>query len=252
MTVGVVAADDGAGERAGERAVAAVEDAGEAVHAGDARSVADADPEYVVAVGESALLSVARERPTAPVLPVAVGRGFQSVPEDALASGVASLFEGHTPSERRLLSVEVGGETVGPAVLDVALFATEPGRISEYSVSTGSTTVARFRADGVVAATPAGSQGYARCADGPVAAPSIDAAVVVPVAPFAIDLDQWVLDLADPLRLAVEREEASVTLQVDGREVREVGRDDPVEIGDGGSFTIAVVPESQGFFGESQ
>ncbi|WP_394351524.1 hypothetical protein [Halobacterium bonnevillei] len=44
----------------------------------------------------------------------------------------------------------------------------EPARISEYAVETGTERVDEVRADGVVAATPAGSHGYARDADGPL------------------------------------------------------------------------------------
>lgn len=254
-TVGVVGPD---GRDAVERALAAVDDVGATARTGDAKAVLDADLEVVVAIGEPAFLAVARADPTAPILPVAAGRGVRSVPESAVESAVASALSNRTTVERRLLSVAVageavgpaGGESVGPAAFDVTLTTTEPGRISEYSVAAGATTVASFRADGVVVATPAGSQGYARRADGSVVAPELDAVAVVPVAPFAIGHDHWVLDLADPVRLAVEREEVPVSLLVDDREIREVGCDDRVEITPGGSLAIAVVPESQPFFGE--
>lgn len=246
-TVGVVGPD---GRDAVERALAAVEDAGATARTGDAASVIDADPEVVVAVGEPAFLAVARADASVPVLPVGVGRGVRSVPESAVESAVAGVLSELTTVERGLLSVAVAGEAVGPAAFDVTLTTTEPARISEYSVAAGTTTVAEFRADGVVVATSAGSQGYARRADGPVVAPDLDAVAVVPVAPFAIDLDRWVVGLSEPVRLAVERDEVPVSLLVDDRAVREVDRDDPVEIAPGGSVSVAVVPESLPFFGE--
>ena len=244
-TVGVVGPDE---RDAVQHALAAVEDSGATARTGDATTVIDADPEVVVAVGEPALLARARAGVDVPVLPIAAGHGVQSVPESDVRSAVASLLAERATVEHRLLSVSVAGEAVGPAVFDVTLTTTEPGRISEYSVATDTTAVAAFRADAVVAATPVGSQGYARRADGPVVAPDIEAVAVVPVAPFATDLDRWVLGLADRVRLAVEREETPVTLLVDDREVGEVDSDDFVAIAPGGTLSIAVVPESQPFF----
>lgn len=246
-TVGVVGPD---GHDAVERALAAVEDAGGTTRVGDAEAVIQADPGAVVTVGEPALLAVLRAGPSSPILPVDAGPGVQSVSGVDVESAVAGLLDTPTTVERTFFSVDVAGEAVGSALFDVTLTTTEPAKISEYSVATGETAVADFRADGVVVATPAGSQGYARRADGAVVSPGLDAAVVAPIAPFAIDLDRWVLDLADPVRVAVEREEVPVTLLVDDREIREVGSDDPVEIRPGGSISIAVVPESQPFFGD--
>lgn len=246
-TVGIVGSE---GQDAVERAHEAVEVAGGTPLVGEVATVLEADPEAVVAVGESALLALARAEPDAPVLPVAAGDGVRSVPESEVESAIGNLLADASTVERRLLSVAVDGESVGPALFDVTLTTTEPARISEYGVATGSTTVAIFRADGVVVATPAGSQGYARHADGPVVAPELDAVVVAPVAPFAIDLDRWVLDLDEEVQLAVEREEASVSLLVDDRQVGEVTGENAVEIAAGGSLSLAVVPESQPFFGE--
>lgn len=246
-TVGVVGPD---GRDAVERALAAVEDAGGTARVGETESVFEGDLDAVVAVGEPALLAVVRAGPSVPVLPIDAGPGVQSVLGADVESAVAGLLDAPTTVERTLLSVDVAGEPVGPALFDVTLTTTEPAKISEYSVATGETAVANFRADGVVVATPAGSQGYARRADGPVVTPGLDAVVVAPIAPFAIDLDRWVLDLTDSVRVAVEREEVPVTLLVDDREIREVDSDDPVEIRPGESIAIAVVPESQPFFGE--
>lgn len=246
-TVGIVGPDD---RVAVERAHAAVTESGATVRGGDVAAVLESDPEVIVAVGEPALLAIARTEPTIPVLPVGAGPGVRSVPDSAIESAVSTLLTDFSTVERQLLSVAVDGESIGPALFDVTLTTTEPGKISEYGVYTGQSRVGSFRADGVVVATPAGSHGYARNADGPIVAPSLDAVVVAPIAPFAIDLDHWVLADSEPVRLAVEREEASVSLLVDDRQVREIDSEEAVEITTGGSLSIAVVPESQPFFGE--
>jgi len=94
----------------------------------------------------------------------------------------------------------------------------------------------------MVVATPAGSVGYARAAGGPVVGPGAGVAVVVPVGPYAVGRDRWVL--APPLGVTIERDEGAVTLFVDGREVSPVEPDDTVEVTAGGRLPVAVVPEA--------
>lgn len=245
VTVGIVGPDD---TDAVERSVEVIESGGRDATIGDAESVLETGVDAILTFGESAFLSVARAGPSVPILPVDAGRGIESVPEMDLESAVAHLFSDRSDVARSLFGVDVAGEPTGRAVLDVTLTTSEPAKISEFGVYSGETAVANFRADGVVVATPVGSQGYARRAGGPAVSPDLTAAVVVPIAPFAIDLDRWVLDLAAPVRVAVEREEVPVTLQVDDRAIGEVRQDDPVEIRLDGSFTLAVVPESQPYF----
>ena len=243
MRVGVVGESDIA-----TRVAEAVRTAGETVERGDAAAVDDADPDVVVATGESAVLDLVRAGVSAPVLPVATGPGLESVPGPAAESAVAALLDdGWTTVERPLLSVAVDGEHVADALLDATLVTSEPARISEYAVRTRRGTVAQFRADAVVVATPAGSTGYARDAGGPAVEPGTGVVSVVPVAPFATHVDDWVL--SGPVTLSVERDEGAVSLYVDDREHGDVPPRTTVELGFDGALTLATVPDSEGFFG---
>jgi NAD+ kinase len=125
--------------------------------------------------------------------------------------------------------------------------AAEPARISEFSVRTGGEPVSRFRADGVVASTPAGSFGYNRRAGGASIEPGSGVASVVPVAPFAIDAGEWVLPI-ESVRLGVERDETPVELLADGRRERRVPAGSTVELSVAGTLRTHVVPESSGVF----
>ncbi|WP_436923784.1 ATP-NAD kinase [Halosimplex amylolyticum] len=238
--VGVVGADT-------DRAVAAVEAAGGTAVVGAARDVVD-DSQALVAVGEPALLAVARATPSVPVLPVAAGRGVRSVPLDAVDEAVAALLANDFDSSPHpVLDVRAGDGTRARALLDVMLVSAEPAQISEYAVESGDHRVSRFRADGVVLATPAGSSGYASAAGGPVLGPGPDAAAVVPVAPFETDTDHWVVPTAD-LRVSVERDETAVHLLADDRVVGEVGPAEPVRVTPGASLSVAVVDASRSPF----
>ena len=232
--VGIVGADHARAVRA----------AGGEPLVGDAGEVVAAAPDSVLAVGEQALCALVAAGVEAPVLPVDAGPGISSVAEADLGAALERLLAGaYTRTERPLLATGAGVR----ALFDCMLVTAEPARISEFTVHSGDDHVATFRADGVVVATPAGSHGYARRADGPVVAPGTGVIAVVPVAPFSTDADSWVVEPAR-LRLTVERDEAPVQLLADDRVAGEVAAGAPVEFGTTGQLAVAVVPESAGPF----
>lgn len=224
-----------------------VEAAGADPVVGDA---ADLEPEglrLVVAAGEAALVDVARRGVEAPVLPVGVDEGVRAVAPDDVGAALRQVLEGdHDTDSHPVVSVQGGVDGV-PALFDVALMAAEPARISEFSVRCGGERIARFRADGVVASTPAGTPGYNRAADGPLVAPGTEVVSVVPVAPFTTDPDRWVLHVED-VTVAVERDETPVELLVDGRAERIVAAGEPVALSRTATLRTVVVPESDPFF----
>lgn len=233
---------------------AAVEDAGGVVAArvaADAPLDGDADDaDAVLAVGEAALLSHA-EGDTPPVLPVDAGYGRYSLDRSAVGRAVEAVRSGAARTVRHpTVSVRVGGEAAGRALTDATLMTNEPARISEYAVAEasgrdaeGRAEVDSFRADGVVAATPLGSAGYARAAGGPLL--DADAGLaVVPIAPYATTTDSWVL--RPPVTLSVRRDDAAVSLVLDDDAVREVPPEVPVEIDADGEIPLLRVPSSAG------
>jgi NAD+ kinase len=210
---------------------------------GDPGTAIDTDPSVLVAVGERALATVARREPAVPVVPVAAGRGTRSVPRGELPRVARRLVEGDwTVDSHPLLAVVADGDRTLVA-FDAMLVTEEPADISEYTVRTGGETVAQFRADGVVVATPAGTPGYSRAAGGPVVATGLDVLVVVPVAPFATSLDHWVVPL-DGVAVAVERDEAPVEVLADDRSVGTATPGQPVRIRHAGQLDLVRVPES--------
>ena len=209
-------------------------------------SVREAEPTAVVATNASALSRLVDAGVVCPVLPVDVP-GVRAVPRAAITEAVAAVVDGRfETSSVPVVAVESPlGET--RALFDVMLVASEPARISEYTVRSRGDRVATVRADGVVAATPSGSAGYARRAGGPVVAPELDAASVVPVAPFSTDAGHWVVP-TDDLTLTVERDETAVELLVDDRTVGEVEPGASVRLAPGRPLAVALVEASGGRF----
>jgi NAD+ kinase len=230
---------DAAGAVAGA-IVDAIDEAGETPRSGPAADVLAADPEAVVAVGETGVIEVVRadDGDPPPVLAVGPGDGPPGVPDDAAGSAVAALASGAFGTvEHPLLAVEAGGKRAGRVAFDAMVVTSDPGGISEYRIDAGS-NLGTVRADGVVVATPAGSHGYARAAGGPHIASGAPVAAVVPVAPFTMTPEQWVVDLDPPVGITSERDvEVSLVLDDDRRET------DPeatVSIALGGTLSFVV------------
>lgn len=222
MTVGVVgdAAD----------VIETIESAGCSTVVGSPTTVAREDPSTIVTVGEEALLATARERLDVPILAVGTDIGPAASDRAAIRGALSKGLEREQP----LLDVSVGGESVSTALFDVMLVTSEPARISEYAIDHDDGRVAAFRADGVVVATPAGSEGYAATAGGPTINAGADALCAVPIAPFHTQSTRWVLD-TNPLTLSVLRDEGSVSLLVDDVEHGPIGPGQAVRLAVNGS-----------------
>ncbi|MFB6069152.1 MAG: hypothetical protein ABEJ90_04415 [Halobacterium sp.] len=224
------------GDGADDAAESVRDAGGTPVFGGDA-----GDADVVAAFGEDAFLDAAGDVDT-PVLPVGAGAAYGGVDsvdsEDALSALATGDFEVRS---RRTLSV-TAGETVR-AFADATLVASDPGDISEFAVRSDGREVDTVRADGVVAATPTGSHGYAADAGGPLLDPGIGAVSVVPVAPFRVERTNWVL--GPPATLTVVRREAAVDLYVDGRRRGAVEPHEPVVLDWGAPLAVAAVPVSR-------
>lgn len=215
-----------------------------------AEAVAESD--LVVCVGESALLEHSDH--DGPLLPVDAGRGVRSVQRESLPDALASVAgNDHEEWSIPSLSIDSDGEHLADAVLDVMLVTAEPAHISEFSVGTPLDHVDQFRADGVHVSTAAGTSGYARRVDAPVFAPETPAFAIVPIAPFSIDSDHWVVPVreTDPVvTVTVERDDAAVTLLADERTVGPVTPHQPVSITVDGSVRLVRTPESRSPFSD--
>lgn len=201
-----------------------------------------ARPELVVAIGEPAASALVDAGVDVPVLPVAAGPGLESVSAERVGAVLDSGAEtGFHTVQRPILEATIDGAVCGRGLLDAMLVTSEPARISEYAVeSTG--WAERFRADGVVVSTPAGSHGYSRAVGGPVLDPGAECLAVIPVAAFSLRSTVRVVDAGATLAASVERDESDVSLLVDGRDRGHVPPRSPVTVRVSGSVATVVDP----------
>lgn len=211
---------------------------------------AGTDHDAVVAVGDAGLRECVATGVDVPVLPVNVD-GIASLASDDDPDGIERFLADEYPiRERPVVAVDTP-TTNGRALRDVALMTAAPASISEFAVAAGTemlshdavaggsaNQLAKFRADGVVVATPVGSHGYTRAAGGPVVVDGTDVGAVVPISPFATDPDHWVVPLSG-VSLTVERDDADVELFVDGHSLGRIRSGSPVRIGRDGTLRLA-------------
>jgi len=151
----------------------------------------------VVLGGDGTLIGMAGRIAAAgtdvPILGVNYGSlGFLTevtLPE--LYDALEAALEGRAVIESRAMltcrTVRNQGVFADHAVLnDIVITKGALSRIIEISVSVGDAPVTRFRADGLIIASPTGSTAYNLAAGGPIVHPAVDAMLLTPIAPHTL------------------------------------------------------------------
>lgn len=182
----------------------------------------------VVLGGDGTLLSVARPAAHAgvPVLGVNYGGlGFLTVtPRTGLFAALETVLDGTcSVTERMMLRarVEADGhdeEIVRDVLNDAVVNKTSLARIIELESRVDDDLVSRFRADGLILATPTGSTAYSLAAGGPIVMPEVDAILMTPISPHTLSNRPLVLPGSATARVEVLSHEQDVVLTLDGQE----------------------------------
>lgn len=129
-----------------------------------------------------------------PLIGVNVGRlGFAADIEPDEISSLTRLLSGdYTTEERILLDVEVikGGDKHTSrhylAVNDAVIARGELSKIVDLHLSLDGEEISKYRADGLLFATPTGSTAYSLSAGGPILAPQMECILLTPVCPHSL------------------------------------------------------------------
>ena len=181
----------------------------------DATVLPEAVDLVLILGGDGTLLSMARRIAAVdadpPILAINFGGlGFLTeitLPE--LYGALASAIEGTTGIDHRrmLRSHMLRGDEVRTKELvlnDVVITKSALSGILDLSVSVGDQFVARFRADGLIIATPTGSTAYNLSAGGPSVLPLVNAVVLTPIAPHTLTNRPVVLPESATIRIQPE------------------------------------------------
>jgi NAD+ kinase len=197
--------------------------------------VADEADLLLVLGGDGTILAATREATPRriPILPITMGSlGFlTSFTVDELYPALEAALQGHfTMTERVLLEVE---RTHDDEVLthqwvlnDAVVHKGTVARMIELELYIDGSFVCRYRADGLIVATPTGSTAYSMSAGGPIVHPAVESILITPICPHTLSDRPVVVPDTSFIELRLAEGSDSVFLTLDGQTAV------PMQVGD--------------------
>ena len=153
--------------------------------------------------------------------------------QDALESvldGTADIDERMMLRARTLREGDVHADRL--VLNDLVITKGALSRIIDLSVAVGEQPVMRFRADGLIVATPTGSSAYNLAAGGPIVHPAVDAILLTPIAPHMLTNRPVVVSASSVVRVEplMDGSHDEVFATFDGQWGHALQADDVVEI----------------------
>jgi len=211
----------------------------------------------IVLGGDGTLLSGARALAgkRVPILAVNLGGlGFlSSVTLDELYPVLETVIDGgHRTSERMMLEANIlrDGKTVEhqSALNDAVITKTALARMLEFDVFIDGAPVTRYRADGLIVATPTGSTAYSLAAGGPIVDPHLDALLVTPICPHMLTNRPLVIPDTARVEIDVAVTEEPVYLTIDGQVGFQLESHDRVAVTQSANRVLLVQPPRKTYF----
>jgi NAD+ kinase len=188
--------------------------------------VAAASELLLVLGGDGTLLAAARVAAPKgiPILPINMGSlGFlTSFMLEELYPALEDILAGRlTISERVMLHAELtrGGKTIDKqSVLnEVVINKGALARMIELELMIDNDFVCRYRADGLIVASPTGSTAYSLSAGGPIVHPSVESFIITPICPHTLSDRPVVVGDTSIIEVKLSVGTESVFLTLDGQ-----------------------------------
>jgi NAD+ kinase len=189
--------------------------------------------------GDGSILGAARRLAGNPVptLGVNLGRlGFlAAVRPEEVRDALERVFAGRYEIEERMmlsLLVRRGGRSLwnGLALNDGVVERGRPAGMVTLELRLGGRGITQYRGDGLIVATPTGATGYGLAAGGPIVGPGLDAFVVTPICPHALQNRPLVIPAGERAELRLLEAPGGALFAADGQEWIELAAGDRIEI----------------------
>ena len=176
--------------------------------------------------GDGTLLAAAREAAPRgiPILPINLGSlGFlTSFTLGELYPALEETIAGHlTASERVMLTASLireGQAVESQLVLNEAVITKGAlARMIEIELLIDEDFVCRYRADGLIVATPTGSTAYSLSAGGPIVHPEVESIILTPICPHTLSDRPLVVGDCCNIEMRLRGTAESVYLTLDGQ-----------------------------------
>jgi NAD+ kinase len=132
---------------------------------------------------------------------------------------------------------------------DAVVRAGDFARIIALRVHLSNTYVARYRADGLIVATPTGSTAYSMSAGGPILHPEMEAFILNPICPFTLSNRPIVIPAEETCILEVEAiQRTEILLVIDGQEICKLEPQDRVVFSKSAKHTLIIQSDKRNFY----
>jgi NAD+ kinase len=188
--------------------------------------VAEQSQLLLVLGGDGTLLAAARVAATLgiPILPINMGSlGFlTSFTIEEMYPALEQVLAGRfSCSERVMLDVELHRDAevierqavVNEAVINKGALA----RMIDLQLTIDADFVCRYRADGLIVATPTGSTAYSLSAGGPIVHPGVESWIITPICPHTLSDRPVVVRDSSLIEVHLSGDTESVFLTLDGQ-----------------------------------
>lgn len=212
--------------------------------------------DVVIAVGgDGTIIHTARHasRVDKPILGVNLGRlGFLAGVERDELHLLRRLFDGsYTVRRHMMLDVTVhgaAGEKTYCALNDAVVSGAQ-SKIFDFGLSVDGSETYRFRADGLILATPTGSTAYSLSAGGPVLDPQMDCILFTPICPHSLFNRSTVFSADKRLTVSADSEySGDVFLTVDGDDPIRIARSDTISVRRSECATLLIKMDDRNFY----
>src|SRR3984957_9412196 len=207
--------------------------------------------------GDGTLLAAARVAAARciPILPINMGSlGFlTSFTVEELYPALEETLAGRSSmSERVMLQVElVRAGTVldrQHVLNDAVVNKSALARMIELELSIDGDFVCRYRADGLVLATPTGSTAYSLSAGGPIVHPAVEAFVITPICPHTLTDRPVVVRDSSSIELKLAGNAESVFLTLDGQKGIPMQSEDQIRLTRSPQCLKLIQPPKKSYF----
>lgn len=180
----------------------------------------------IVLGGDGTLLSAARAigASETPLLAVNLGGlGFlTAITTDELFPELErALHNEHRIAKRRMLSCELhrGGEVIShyEALNDIVITKAHIARMIDLVCNVDAHFVCRYKADGLIVATPTGSTAYSLSAGGPIVFPSVGALCITPICPHTLTNRPVIVSDSSVIQILNLAADGDAYLTIDGQ-----------------------------------
>jgi len=211
----------------------------------------------VVVGGDGTLLAAARLLADRQVPIVAInygGLGFLTeVTLDEMHAALERVLTGEVVTEERMmidLRLVRGGQRVGDyrALNDVVINKGTLSRMIELEARVDRQYVSRFRADGLIVATPTGSTAYNLSAGGPIIFPTMGAMIITPICSHTLTNRPIVIPENVTVEIILRSAQDDAYVTVDGQVGLNLEMDDKLVVTKSAVAVKLVAPADKNYF----